>query len=372
MSITFNNQTINSLSPSNIYKLTSPHKHKGQIIKGPLKNAFNKENLGSIPCKIENILYKNGKSPQSFPFKLTNSLFQTREGSDSNLISRSPTLPSLCKNGFGSGFRFENESKNEFLNKFSPGPGDHDVDYYTIKTNIDKTIHFRSLHKMNKSLKTNQTSPGPGKYYIKSDFDRKVKENKGKRNKFERRVFFNESDSRQNKEVGNLESLIKVEGSPIKGGITLNTTTKGEDSKDYIKRKDFYENVKKIIKEKEMGKEKRKEGKKERRIFKNSLRIIEMKPQPEQSEEKNLIISNVPIKKDDFDFYQKYKELMKKPSFYFLSKSPKISHISNKTIIHNPGPSYYNPNLLPSKLSFNVFQKDFRENLEYISSRKWI
>lgn len=85
-------------------------------------------------------------------------------------------------------------------------------------------------------------------------------------------------------------------------------------------------------------------------------------------DENTAMINNVSEIKNIDDFYFKYKQLTTKPSYYFLSKSPK--QLPKKT--HVPGPSFYNPSILPSKVSFNVFNNDFAENLDYPHKKKWI
>jgi hypothetical protein len=82
--------------------LKSPR--KGRIIKGSNWNAFNRQSLGSIPRKIENILFKD-KSEQSIKAFLSQKV------------------------------RFEDFNKIESVKYSYPGPGKYDDELQVTGTN---------------------------------------------------------------------------------------------------------------------------------------------------------------------------------------------------------------------------------------------
>jgi len=161
------------------YKLVSPK--KGKLYRGPNFNAFNRETLGSIPVKYENVLVRDNNIPK-LGFSSNTQRF-TKEGvispgpgsynvSQSTMIS-SPKETTSSK-GYLNGFvsksnRFD--TLKEFYDKFSPAPGQYNNSETTsLFTEIKKSICYKNLYEKNEviPLKIKEESPGPGKYDINS------------------------------------------------------------------------------------------------------------------------------------------------------------------------------------------------------------
>ena len=166
----FNTADSNSLS-----KLESPK--KGRIYRGPNFNAYNRESLGSIPGKHENILVRVSNIGRvGFSSGIAN-----RFSKDINLSpgpasyntnqSSSTNKESFSSKGYCNGFvskseRFDN--LKEFNDKFNPGPGQYNnSESCSLFNQISKSINYKNLYEYsgnNKSLKVNVESPGPGDY----------------------------------------------------------------------------------------------------------------------------------------------------------------------------------------------------------------
>eukprot|EP00347_Sterkiella_histriomuscorum_P008192 403346028 len=181
----------------------------GYLVKGTTSAAFNQKTLGSIPSKVETIVYMHPESKKS-AFGSTSQRFMN------NLMNKSTTdgittanqnagsdLPgpgsylqdgsvnlmlkqseSFSRKGFGNGFiskmdRFQDNSM--YYSKFLPGPGS-----YSTSTHQDSLMgstmssKFTDKYKQynlspqfiphnNKSLRKQQNTPGPGHYLIEKN-----------------------------------------------------------------------------------------------------------------------------------------------------------------------------------------------------------
>lgn len=162
-------------------KLKNLSKNKGKIRRGPFWNAFNRENLGSIPGKIENILINERSDPTKKGFLSNTGRFSNRTDNIKNnfpgpgAYSSSSTMNNsnisiYSSKGYCNGFvsttvRFDD--KEEYTNKYLPGPSD-----YKPRTTIEKKVENANNYKYNFlyrerrmiCLKQNFDNPGPGHY----------------------------------------------------------------------------------------------------------------------------------------------------------------------------------------------------------------
>jgi hypothetical protein len=163
------------------YFLKAPK--KGKLFKGSNWTAYKKENLGTIPRKIENVLVenKNNKTKKGFNSQ-TQKLQENNQcvkynypGPGSYQISKNFDFMSTgssfySSKGYGNGFISTSERFNELqfhVEKYKPGPGEYKVeDTASLNQSINKSIFNKSLYKETsvKSLKVRQNTPGPGFY----------------------------------------------------------------------------------------------------------------------------------------------------------------------------------------------------------------
>ena len=156
---------------------------KGKVFKGSNWTAYNKENLGSIPQKLEKALIKDKKNPSKIGFSSTSKrFFQKKEknpGPGSYNISKAMTHTSTSFHSnkeFGNSFisksdRFNNSSL--FYSKYTPGPGEYEKENIgSLAYNVSKSLRGKSLYnsKKNQSMKKRLLTPGPGHYNIDNDF----------------------------------------------------------------------------------------------------------------------------------------------------------------------------------------------------------
>jgi hypothetical protein len=169
------------------YLLRAPK--KGKIIKGPNWTAYKRENLGTIPRKVEKVLIEDrhkttrGFSSQSERFSARNQsekYFFPGPGSYQNSQDTfNTTSSSFSSKGYGNGFASNSvrfDDPKFYYDQFMPGPGQYKVDQTdSIFTNVDKNMNYKYLyHKSEiKSLKVKKELPGPGFY------NPKIHENKG-------------------------------------------------------------------------------------------------------------------------------------------------------------------------------------------------
>jgi hypothetical protein len=161
------------------YLLRAPR--KGKLIKGPNWTAYNRENLGTIPRKMEKVLIEDKNNKERLGFSCQTERFATRAQSVKNMFPgpgayqtiKDPvntTSSSQSTRGFGNGFASLSDRFDDpkfYYDKFLPGPGQYKInDKISIKSDIDKNIHFKSLYDNTKvkSLMIKQEMPGPGFY----------------------------------------------------------------------------------------------------------------------------------------------------------------------------------------------------------------
>lgn len=180
--MSLNEKTINEIvsiqNLDNINKLFNPIKSKGKLIKGPIFTAFNKQNLGSIPGKSENVILKEGSSIKK-GFSSNTSRFLNRSETVKNNFPGPGTYSNKESNisniiysnkGYGNGFisrqsRFDDY--NDYISKFKPGPSQYSENR-NINNSINQSLLYSSLYFQNPQLclKQKQITPGPGYYEI--------------------------------------------------------------------------------------------------------------------------------------------------------------------------------------------------------------
>jgi len=154
------------------------NKNKGKLYLGPVWNAFNRENLGSIPRKIENVLVNDKNSKLGFLSQTERFCYKAHESNSilpgpasyHSSIMNTTGSSFYSSKGFGNGFastcdRF-NERDYDML-KYKPGPGEYKVDdKFTVIDSIKSSLNFKSLYGKNqvKSMKITKNTPGPGYY----------------------------------------------------------------------------------------------------------------------------------------------------------------------------------------------------------------
>jgi hypothetical protein len=161
-----------------VVKNEKRNKIKGKLYLGPVWNAFNRENLGSIPRKIENVLVNDKTSKLGFLSQTDRFCYRDHESNgilpgpasyhSSNMNATGSTFYS--SKGFGNGFastcdRF-NERDYDML-KYKPGPGEYKVENkFTVVDSIQSSLNFKSLYGNTqvKSMKITKNTPGPGYY----------------------------------------------------------------------------------------------------------------------------------------------------------------------------------------------------------------
>jgi hypothetical protein len=168
------------------YKLVSPK--KGKLYRGPNFNAFNRETLGSIPGKNENVLVRDNNIPK-LGFSSNTQRFTKDDvispGPGSYNVSKSTMISSpkdtTSSKGYLNGFvsksnRFD--TLKEFYDKFSPAPGHYNNSETTsLFSEIKKSICYKNLYEKNEviPLKIKEESPGPGNYDLISSSKKEPK-----------------------------------------------------------------------------------------------------------------------------------------------------------------------------------------------------
>lgn len=187
-----NETTTNILTIENKFynqeKFALRNNKKGRIFKGSYHNAYNRESLGSIPGRSENVLFKDnlctnklGFNSQTIRFCNTQEKLYTEESTtaSTNIINNdfsynSPSFSSKGYGGFASKTERFTESKKEFEDKYFPGPGEHQIE--TKK----KSLHYSSLFKSDTQVPfRKKLSPGPGDYNIQQNYTFHKKKSSG-------------------------------------------------------------------------------------------------------------------------------------------------------------------------------------------------
>lgn len=180
----FNDITYNT-------KTKSKCKVKGKIHSSRFWTAYNRENLGSIPSKTENIIINNSTKYSKKGFLCNTNRFDNKDdkiknnypgpGSYNNFdntslktehstVNGSFNTSLFSSKGFGNGFasttvRFDDY--NEYKNKFQPSPFDYS-NANTMYNRLSKNLMHKSLYNNKKTFSLNNRnklqSPGPGYY----------------------------------------------------------------------------------------------------------------------------------------------------------------------------------------------------------------
>jgi hypothetical protein len=178
-----NSLVIDSLAFDNTIKLRSPGSKK--VINTPIYNAFNRENLGSIPTNSEIILFKDkqfqekkGFLSQEYRFNRLADYKAPNPGpGDYNINTKSPNQ-SFSSKGYCNAFvsksqRFDDTK--EFYERFNPGPSDYKGDNSSIGLMADKSLKYNGLyHPLHTiKMKASTETPGPGQYNINNPHSEK-------------------------------------------------------------------------------------------------------------------------------------------------------------------------------------------------------
>ncbi len=190
-------------------------KKKGKLYLGSNFNAYNRENLGSIPRKTENVLIRDKNNPVKLGFASNTARFEQKaqkvkynfpgpgsymDKSNLDTTANSLNTTSRSSKGFGTGFvsktsRFAADDVKEFYDQYLPCPTQYKKDrVLSMDASITNSTLFKSMYNKNetKSLKPVIQHPGPGFYnpqknepiidttkntfYFKSEIDRFGKE----------------------------------------------------------------------------------------------------------------------------------------------------------------------------------------------------
>lgn len=363
------------------FVLRSPN--KGKIYRGPNWNAFNRQSLGTIPRKSENILFqeKNSDTKKGFmsqverfeDFSKKDTIKYSFPGpgkySNEILDKTVSTNVSLSSKGYGNGFVSKSErfdDPKDYYEKFYPGPGQYvkDNDRSTISHSLNKSnCRYKSLYntKPANSLKVNKDLPGPGHYnpIIPLLLNKELIADK---NNF---YFASKNDrfkggmhSRENNTLMGPGRYFANNDMQLKDPDKTSFFFKRELSKNEDPIEKFL-NIPKVQKFKIPGPGEynlRKELIDENKFNYN----INRKPLIDETEktiEKNETELEHHIKlnknlKNDINSSNDYSPSRNEKGIksIFQSKSPKGTNLNNK---HVPGPSYYNPNLWPKRISYN-------------------
>ena len=362
---------------------------KGKVFKGSNWTAYNKENLGSIPQKIEKALIKDKKNTSKIGFSSTSKrFFQKKEknpGPGSYNISKAMTHTSTSFHSnkeFGNSFisksdRFNNSSL--FYSKYTPGPGEYEKENIgSLAYNVSKSLRGKSLYnsKKNQSIKKRLLTPGPGHYNIDNDF---------KWNKFYKSSVFVSKVPRFKKKEDN---KIPDPGKYYKDEYFVDIKDKynnndGKESFYFRKAKEKQVDLLKKYKiqtEQKPNDAKFKLQNKKGKIYnihndlfnpftlnKQDIFIHKTKtftkeiPKKEDNEDKNKYLMTSSGLSNNFidnsmEYIHKILHKNKKPDIFKLN-APRWKKDDNE--FKNPGPAYYHPKTQYKVLSFNRNNEDF-------------
>lgn len=342
------------------FKLKAPK--KGKIHRGSNWNAYNRENLGSIPRNTENILIKDQDGNKKIGFTSQSERFSARTQTIKYAFPGPGTYskdkcwvkndPSFSSKGFGNGFvsakdRFDD--LKEFKDKYCPGPGNYKTDESSSLTrDISTSISYKSLYntKSVKSLKIKKEPPGPGFYnpiILARDFD-----------KTQKNFYFKSENERF--------MMTRLEDFPGPGKYfkkDRNVDKIKEHTISYF----FKKPIEKILNPEDKLINKVKEftlpGPGAYNLRTDLLKKTESKLPFEVEKIKQInATTSLTLKNDKKDLLRT--DFYEIPSGFdniklgektsnFKSNSPQIEKKRKNT----PGPAYYRPQILPSKLSYN-------------------
>ena len=378
-------ENLNEIDRDLFRKTTST---KGKIYKGQNWTAYNKENLGTIPQKMEKALLKDKKNTSKIGFSSTSQrFFQKNEknpGPSSYNIRNNLSLTSTSFNSSknnGNSFisksdRFNNSSL--FYSKFTPGPGEYEKEKVgTLAYNVSKSLRGKSLYqtKKNQSIKKRLLTPGPGHYNIDNDFKwnqfykssvfvskvprfKKTEDNKipdpGKYCKDEYFVDIKDKNNNYKDQVSYYFRKAKEKQVDLLKKYKIKTEQKPEDAKFKLQNKkgriyNVNDNIFNpfILNKQDIYKIKNKSFTKE----------ISKKDNNEDNDKYLMTsrgLSNNVI--DSMEYIHKILHKTKKPDIFKLN-APRWK--KNDKEFKNPGPAYYNPKTQYKVLSFNRNNEDF-------------
>jgi hypothetical protein len=371
---------------SDNFILRSPN--RGKIYRGANWNAYNRESLGTIPRKSENILFKEHTNEKK-GFLSQSERFSVRRGNESikfsypgpgtyslgNISNNDVSIykttctsinPSFSSKGYGNGFiskaeRFDDP--REYYERFYPGPGEYkntrtSVSDIQLKTNL----RYKSLYNTNKvkSLKVSKDNPGPGDYnpiiplLLKKENTDLEKQNS----------FFASKEKRfenVSKDISHLPGpgryFNNLESTSVRNPEKVSKFFISEASKKVDPMEKFL-NISKVQKFKIPGPGEynlRKEIIDFSKIKTHMPPLInEEEKDIEKEKEREIERINIMqrVKREIYNPYQSPFENSKKGiSSVFQSRSPKEKYLA---INHIPGPAYYNPSIIfTDKKSYN-------------------
>ena len=171
--------SIENLDPLSLttYKKLDPK--AGKVFTGPNWTAYKRENLGSIPRPVENIIIKDPSNDSKLGFFTRTERFMDNKrntktpGPGSYISNKNTDISSTgisfySSKGYGNGFVSQTMRFNDrpdFESKYMPGPGSYAVktDEHS-KTFLTSTTVNTNKTKPSKSLKQGIIHPGPCDY----------------------------------------------------------------------------------------------------------------------------------------------------------------------------------------------------------------
>jgi hypothetical protein len=351
---------------------------RGKLYRGPNWNAFNRQSLGTIPRKSENILFqeknsdtKKGFMSQVVRFEEYNKLdsvkfaypgpgkYSINENMDKTIISN----PSISTKGYGTGFtsafdRFDDP--REYYEKYYPGPCEYKNNKNAIQSNEKSNLKYKSLYYTNdsKSLKISKDIPGPGNY------NPSIPSNLNKESEMKENYFFASKDKRFKNQLKTKDAYPLI--GPGRYFNYTEFTAKDPDKTSFffknniVKPDDPIERHLKISKVQKYKVPGPGEYNLRQELIDQSKFNYNMPRKPLIDEDEKNIEKYIENEIEHINLARNasilppenviVKNDLKGSRSVFVSKSPKTIEYNK---YHNPGPSYYHPQIWPKKISYN-------------------
>jgi hypothetical protein len=170
---------ISVYSLSTLNNVSKSYNKKSKIYRGPTISAYNRQNLGTIPSNIENILYmKKDGDIVRYSFNINDS-FNKNNNSNNNDNNMSKISDSSFKNKSIQSQKLNNIKKNNIIyserffdeklenSKYSPGPGEYSNSSINSSFNTNN-FRYNNLFSYGREeipiQKSNNFDNGPAKY----------------------------------------------------------------------------------------------------------------------------------------------------------------------------------------------------------------
>jgi len=354
----------------NCQALKNKSKQKGKLFLGSNFNAYNRENLGSIPRKTENVLIRDKNNPIKLGFSSNTGRFELKaqkvkynfpgpgaymNSKELDTTANSLNTTSRSSKGFGNGFiskvsRFDD--LKEFNDKYAPCPTQYKRDKtLSMDASITNSNFYKSLYNTTetKSLKQTVMVPGPGFY-------------NPKKNEFN--IEYNKNTFSFKSE---LDRFAKQADDGKIGPTTYFTNEEEINNKVFAKPSYFffeetkrqepiiekYLDIKKTNPKYEVPGPGAYKPEKCMNIENKALQNLESSKHARCISTGDVVRNKTKYSVCSQDFYETKSgnfDIQKGIVSPFLSKTNHDSKFSGKIV---PGPAYYTPNVIPDRLSFN-------------------